>query len=662
MAKNNKFIAFSGIGLIALLAFLGACSTSNNNPTFTPPTITGLTPASAKVGETVTIAGTNFDAAIANNIVTFNGVPSVVTAVTSTSITTTVPTGATTGLVSVISKGLTAVSASAFTVLTAGAVSTTVIQGELSGTINWTADQHYLLKGYVYVVAGATLNIAAGTIIKGDKASKGALIIEQGAKINAVGTATQPIIFTSNQAKGSRNYGDWGGVILCGKAPVNWTANKYSDGVNTGTVAAGMGQIEGGPRSLYGGTDANDNSGKLQYVRIEFGGVAFSQDNEINGLTLGGVGAGTTIDHIQVSYAGDDSIEWFGGTVNGKYLIAHRGLDDDFDTDNGFSGHVQFAVGLRDPNVADQSGSKGFESDSYQTGTNTTLPTTAVFSNVTIIGGVTNPNSTAYDPQFVSAIHNRKSSQQKYANCVFIAYPAGLLITNESSQTGQGGSTYTGIDSYANHTPAATPLVDALTVQNSVFGGIPTSNTRPAYGISPINNAATAQFDKNIVVVFNNTRSRTPTFNPTNNQIDSVANSTWFTSVAGGASYVGPYTWLGSNVWYNLAQNNRFYYTAQTGVRLTSPFTLDNPNFFPTSSSPIAVSIGASTGVGIDASGKVPAGSISPKVSPSFTGVASDSFFDKTADFIGAFKFGGTDWTTGWTNFDPNNADYGVSY
>ena len=640
------------MSLAVLLVSIEACKKSSEPVPV--PSITSLTPSSGKIGDQVVIAGLNFDATSSGNAVSFNGTPAVVSAATTTSLTTTVPTGATTGVVTVVTRGLTAVSPTTFTITAASAVSTTIISGELSGTINWTADQHYLLKGYVYVTAGATINIAAGTIIKGDKASKGALLIEQGAKINAVGTASQPIVFTSNQPKGSRNYGDWGGVILCGKAPVNWIANKYSDGVTTGNVAPGMGQIEGGPRSLYGGTDPTDNSGKLQYVRIEFGGVAFSQDNEINGLTLGGVGNGTTIDHVQISYAGDDSIEWFGGTVNGKYLIAHRGLDDDFDTDNGFAGHVQFAVGLRDPNVADQSGSKGFESDSYQTGTNTTLPTSAVFSNVTIIGGVVNPNSTSYDPQFVSAIHNRKSSLQKYANCVFIAYPAGLLVSNESGS-------YTGVDSYANHTPSPIALVDGITVQNSVFGGIPTSNTRAAYGISPINNTPTAAFDKNVVIVFNNTRSRTPTFNPTNNQIDSVSKVAWFTSTAGGASYSGPYTWIGSSVWYNAAQNNRFYYTAQTGVRLTSPFTLDNPNFFPTSTSPITVGAGASTGIGINATGKAP-GSDSPKVLPSFTGVANDAFFDKTVDYIGAFKFGGTDWTTGWTNFNPNNADYGASY
>ena len=106
----------------------------------------------------------------------------------------------------------------------------------------------------------------------------------------------------------------------------------------------------------------------MKYVRIEYPGIAYSPNNEINGLTFGGVGRGTTIDYIQVSYSGDDSYEWFGGTVNCKHLIAYRGWDDDFDTDFGYQGKLQFLVGLRDPEVADQSGSNGFESDNDGSG------------------------------------------------------------------------------------------------------------------------------------------------------------------------------------------------------------------------------------------------------------------------------------------------------
>jgi hypothetical protein len=410
----------------------------------------------------------------------------------------------------------------------------------------------------------------------------------------------------------------------------------------------------------------------MQYVRIEFGGVAFSQDNEVNGMTFAGVGDGTTIDHIQVSFAGDDSYEWFGGTVRSKYLICHRGLDDDFDTDCGFAGAVQFGIALRDPNVADQSGSKAFESDSYQGGTVTdgTIPTQAVFSNITVVGGVINPNSNSYDPQFVSAIQLRKGSRLGIANSVIVAHPVGILLSNENA-AGQSWN------------KLSQSLVDVIHIQNNYFGGIPTSSTRIAYGIQPINSAATADFDKNVVIVTNNIRSRTPTYETagaTNGSgasnlapyIDSVTYLTWFQSQTGGNSYSGPYNWLGSNTWYNLDVNNRQVYTEQTGVRLTSPFNLTAPNFFPTSTSPVTVNTLTGTGPGYDASGKAPAGSAGvanpngtnalAKVLPIFTGVFNNDFFDKTVDYIGAFKSGGTDWTTGWVNWDPNNADYGAAY
>ena len=166
--------------------------------------------------------------------------------------------------------------------------------------------------------------------------------------------------------KDRRSYGDWGGLVLCGNAPTN----KHDSG-------AGVGIAEGGIGSLYGGPDGADNSGVLQYVRIEFPGIGLTAvaNSEINGLTLYAVGSGTTIDHIQVSYSGDDSYEWFGGTVNCKYLVALRGWDDEWDTDNGYSGKVQFYVSLRDPAIADQSTSNGFESDNDADGsTLTPLP------------------------------------------------------------------------------------------------------------------------------------------------------------------------------------------------------------------------------------------------------------------------------------------------
>ena len=295
----------------------------------------------------------------------------------------------------------------------------TVAAQTITTNTTWTRNNIYLLNGFVYVDNGATLTIEPGTIIKGDLGNKGTLIIRQGAKINAAGTATQPIVFTSNQPAGSRAPGDWGGIILLGRAPQN---------------LPGTPTIEGGVVGTFGGTDPLDNSGVMQYVRIEYPGVAFLPDNEINGLTLGGVGAGTTIDHIQVTASGDDSFEWFGGTVNAKYLIALAGTDDDFDTDNGFSGRVQYGLAIRNPQRGDfASGgvSNGFESDNDATGTANTPQTSAVFSNMTILM----PRPTTYATPFTNAAGAliRRNSAQSIFNTVFANRPFGLVLNSNST-------------------------------------------------------------------------------------------------------------------------------------------------------------------------------------------------------------------------------------
>ncbi|MCE7069142.1 T9SS C-terminal target domain-containing protein [Dyadobacter sp. CY327] len=264
------------------------------------------------------------------------------------------------------------------------------VTGKITANTTWSASNQYLLSGFVYVESGAILTIEPGTIIKGDGNQKGSLIIKPGGKIVAVGTADKPIIFTSSKPAGQRKAGDWGGLILLGKAPVN-----KPDAV-----------IEGENQSTFGGTDAADNSGQLKYVRIEFAGIAYETDKEINGLTFGGVGSGTEIDYVQVSYSGDDSYEWFGGAVNAKHLIAYRGLDDDFDTDNGFSGNVQYGFILRDPAVADLAGdSNGFESDNDNAGSEKTPQTSAKFANITIAMAEGTPNA-----KFASAVRIRKNS------------------------------------------------------------------------------------------------------------------------------------------------------------------------------------------------------------------------------------------------------------
>ena len=293
------------------------------------------------------------------------------------------------------------------------------LSGDITSDLTLYSNARYFLSGFVYVKNNAILTVQPGTIIKGVSGTKATLIVERGSKINAAGTASQPIIFTSDKPVGQRAAGDWGGVVLCGKA----ITNKHDSGT-------GVGVAEGGIGSQYGGTDDADNSGVLQYVRIEFPGIPLTstQNSEINGLTLYSVGSGTTIDHIQVSFSGDDSYEWFGGAVNCKYLVAHRGLDDEFDTDNGFKGKVQFAMGIRDPNISDVSGSNGFESDNDADGSILTPVTKPVFSNVTLFGPLSSTATLPANHQYKRSMHLRRASQLSVYNSIFVGWPKGLMI------------------------------------------------------------------------------------------------------------------------------------------------------------------------------------------------------------------------------------------
>lgn len=299
---------------------------------------------------------------------------------------------------------------------------TATLAGDITSNMTLDATKVYLISGFVYVKSGAVLTIPAGTVLRGDKATKATIIVTKGSKLEAKGTAAQPVIFTSNQAAGSRDYGDWGGVILLGNAPINPTGG-------TATIEGGVNNANND--GAYGGTSAADNSGIMTYCRLEFGGVAFQPDNEINGLTLGGVGSGTKLSHIQVSYAGDDAIEWFGGTVDADHLITFRTWDDDYDTDFGFSGRVQFGVALRDPKIADKSGSNGFESDNDGTGSDNGPFTSAVFSNMTIIGPGANAdltNAATFNANFKRGMHLRRNSRENVFNSVIIGYPVGILL------------------------------------------------------------------------------------------------------------------------------------------------------------------------------------------------------------------------------------------
>jgi Secretion system C-terminal sorting domain len=375
-----------------------------------------------------------------------------------------------------------------FAALAVQAQEVVAVPGEITANTTWTKDKIYRMNNFTYVKNDATLTIEAGTKVQGLKGSKATLIITRGAKLIANGTASEPIVFTSSDAT-TPTYGDWGGVYLLGKAPVNLSAGGV---VGQGIAEGGINNALGD--GLYGGNDPNDNSGSLRYVRIEYCGIALSTatNSEINGLTMSGVGAGTTIEYVQVSYCGDDSFEWFGGTVNCKYLIAYRGLDDDFDADNGYSGNVQFAVSIRDPRVADGSQSNGFEIDNNQPGDNLTPKTKPTFSNVTIIG----PSGTTIDANYGRAAHLRRNCEAGIFNSVFIgSYPRGIVV--EGANTAENART--GLLEIKNcHVAGPTRLLDSVAIAPGGSGTALAINTwyrTPAFAnqIAPMSSAAALQ-------------------------------------------------------------------------------------------------------------------------------------------------------------------------
>jgi hypothetical protein len=311
------------------------------------------------------------------------------------------------------------------------------VSGSITSNTTWSEDKIYRLNGFVRVQDGATLTIQPGTVIVGDFESKGTLIVQKGGKINANGTAQKPIIFTSEKNPGFREPGDWGGVVICGKAPNN--------------VPGGEAELEGGYGAFHGGNDPADNSGVLRYVQINFAGIPINPNEEVNSLTMGSVGSATVIEYVQCAYGLDDAFEWFGGTVNAKYLVAYRGVDDDLDVDLGYSGNVQFALCIRDRSFADQSGSNGFEVDNDGTGSNNTPFTAPTFSNVSIIG----PKKTRDTPislQFQHGAQLRRNCKIKIHNSFITGYPYGLYVNQAST--------------------AANAISGDLRVRNTVLAGV----------------------------------------------------------------------------------------------------------------------------------------------------------------------------------------------
>lgn len=423
-----------------------------------------------------------------------------------------------------------------------------VLSGDLA-TQTLNANTTYLLRGQVFVQNGQVLTIQPGTLILGEKATKGTLVINRGGKLMAEGTANNPIIMTSNQGPGERDRGDWGGLVIVGRAPNN----------------QGEPAVEGiTPAVLFGGNDSNDNSGVMKYMRVEFAGIELTPNNETNSITMGSVGAGTVMENLMVSFGGDDGFEWFGGNVDGKNFISLGIWDDDYDVDYGYSGNVQFGVVIRYPSYADQSGSNAFECDNGPNDNVTDFLTTGTFSNFTVVG----PRLTAtqsINANFQHAIDLRRRTAVTIANSVFQGFPRGIRMNQQSV-----------VDNYNAGTGAL--INNILVAPSTTFGG----------GNADMATAAQAIWEANNTTITNYTN-------------DNYA-----------------------QVLSDLGLNQNLWFGSRTKEQYSTPT--------------FVVNSGALTS-GADFS--------HPRLSTGFF---------QSVPYIGAF--GSSDWTQGWTEWNPVMANY----
>lgn len=351
-------------------------------------------------------------------------------------------------------------------------------------------DTLYIMHNYYRVQAGSCITIEPGTEIRGVKKNTtanvdratGTLVIERGACINADATAAAPIVFTSNATTPAP--GDWGGIVILGKADVNLLGLNGASPSGTD----GLGFIEGLPtptnNGRYGNGDSpalppsgsynTDNSGIMRYVRIEYAGELIGAANELNGLTLGGVGSGTTLEYIQVYKGFDDGFEFFGGTVNANHLVSALNADDDFDTDQGYSGKIQFAVVIREPNAS-------YLADLPLTGSETNGDndddiagkplTSSQFSNFTIIGPYQNNcGDNTLDVDYRAGVYFRDLSAQDVFNSVITGFPYGVELSNDGAVLALFDTTSTSLSATKTNIRNTT-----IVVPNQTATGLPST-------------------------------------------------------------------------------------------------------------------------------------------------------------------------------------------
>ena len=312
------------------------------------------------------------------------------------------------------------------------------------------ADTTYTLKGFIHVLNGATLTIQPGTTILGDYATLGSsLFIMRGAKIQAIGTADKPIVFSSSRTAGTRQPGDWGGLILIGNAIDNRAGSIQIEGSGT--------EPNGGTGHNYvvvysGGTDAADNSGELRYVRVQFAGYATSPDNELNSFTFAAVGSGTKTSYLQAMAGLDDSFEWFGGSVDGDHLVSYESGDDHFDQSESYNGRLQYLIAFQSTQLTQRSGAgnpssdpQGIEQDGCNgtgctNGFSQTPYTIPVLANFTMVG---TGNLATSGANGGIGIMLRRGTGGYYVNGIVARWPRAGVSLRDTATYNRAGATAT---------------------------------------------------------------------------------------------------------------------------------------------------------------------------------------------------------------------------
>lgn len=291
-----------------------------------------------------------------------------------------------------------------------------IVQGTISSNTTWISSNNYLLRGRVQVLEPANLTIEPGTVIFGEKATLGFLVVERGAKLFAVGTFDEPIIFTSDQEPGSMVPGDWPGLVINGRAIANCADCRNGESC-----------VSEGTEVLHCGNNDCDSSGSIRYCRVEYAGYEIAPNNEVNAWTFNSVGNNTRVEYIQAFRGKDDQFEWFGGKVTCKYLYGLGGGDDGVDWQMGFRGKVQFVVCQFWGDGSD----KGIEADNNEFDFNKVCRSNPVCANMTLVHAGAAGTST-------HGIHYRRGTDAQVYNSIIIGWPStGIRVqSNETSARG----------------------------------------------------------------------------------------------------------------------------------------------------------------------------------------------------------------------------------